>query len=283
MVLVPLVATVLTSRVQFAPFGECLRLSNGEVDLVISPKVGRAVFFGKTGDENVLWLNPSPVAKKGEWMNWGGDKVWPAPQSDWNWPPDPALDGSTHRARFLPDGGIELTSPTSPKTGLRIVRTFRMHPLGHEVAIVTRLLNRSRRTQRLAAWQIAQTPVGKGVRMPSYGFRAYPGTTVDQRYVSSLGEWIGLESGMETSGKFGAKGASGTLKWIGDETVFTMRHRLEAGEYPDNDLAQQVYRSVAPPYFELELTAPLRDVPPGGESRLETLWSVEDRTDGEDD
>ena len=77
-------------------------LSNRYVSLQIVPSIGGRVMAYGLGKENVLWVNPglagkappaSGVGPAGEWLNYGGDKLWPAPQGwdnaeQWPGPPD---------------------------------------------------------------------------------------------------------------------------------------------------------------------------------------------------
>src|ERR1041384_218159 len=78
-------------------------VSNGRVEAVIVPAIGRVMQFRFAGEEDgPFWENsamtgkaPDPAAT--EWGNFGGDKTWPAPQSDWPkttpraWPPPVAF------------------------------------------------------------------------------------------------------------------------------------------------------------------------------------------------
>jgi len=87
---------------------ESLALSNGLVEVQIVPQIGGRVIQFKLGDHEFLWVNPQLAGKlpppsglgpKGEWLNYGGDKLWPAPQGwggddQWPGPPDAVLDGS---------------------------------------------------------------------------------------------------------------------------------------------------------------------------------------------
>src|SRR6266536_3501346 len=64
-------------------------VSNGRVEAMIVPAIGRVMQFRFAGEEDgPFWENrvldgrkPEPESK--EWGNFGGDKTWPAPQADW--------------------------------------------------------------------------------------------------------------------------------------------------------------------------------------------------------
>ena len=107
------IAEVTVKRVTYHGWPECYRLSNGTAELIFVPQIGRIMRFGRVGGPNVLWENPALAgkarpasARAKEWVNYGGDKLWPAPQDRWTWPPDTALDGATHTVAVLPGGRI---------------------------------------------------------------------------------------------------------------------------------------------------------------------------------
>ena len=43
-------------RVQYGPFDEAYRLSNGTVEVVVVPALGRIMRYGYIGQRNVLWI-----------------------------------------------------------------------------------------------------------------------------------------------------------------------------------------------------------------------------------
>jgi len=74
--------------------------------VVVVPAIGRIMYFGLQDGRNVLWHDPAQYGRvlptggafreNGEfvWTNFGGDKVWPTEQSEFQringhaWPPD---------------------------------------------------------------------------------------------------------------------------------------------------------------------------------------------------
>lgn len=64
-------------------------LSNGIAELNIVPQIGGRVVQYKLDDKEFFWVNPDLAGKlptetgltaDGGWFNYGGDKLWPAPQ-----------------------------------------------------------------------------------------------------------------------------------------------------------------------------------------------------------
>ncbi len=85
-------------------------LSNGIAELNIVPQIGGRVIQYKLDDKEFFWVNPDLAGKlptetgltaDGGWFNYGGDKLWPAPQGwdndqKWPGPPDAVLDGQPY-------------------------------------------------------------------------------------------------------------------------------------------------------------------------------------------
>ena len=64
-------------------------------------------------------------------MNWGGDKLWPAPQGwngpeEWPGPPDAVLDGSPYLAEKLSGSALRLTSQKDARSGIQFSRVVTM-------------------------------------------------------------------------------------------------------------------------------------------------------------
>jgi len=109
-----------------------IHLDNGLVSLEIVPEIGGRLTQFRLGAKEFLWVNPQLAGKlppesglgpDGGWLNYGGDKLWPAPQGwddeqQWPGPPDAVLDGQPYRAEAL-DGGtaVQLTSRDDPRSG----------------------------------------------------------------------------------------------------------------------------------------------------------------------
>src|SRR5256885_1844661 len=67
---------------------DALVLSNGKVEVVVVPAIGRIMQFRFAGEDGVFWENSALFGKVHEpkpraWINFGGDKTWPAPEAAW--------------------------------------------------------------------------------------------------------------------------------------------------------------------------------------------------------
>src|SRR5215467_12001608 len=68
---------------------EALRLGNGIIDLIVVPSIGGRILQLRLAGEEYLYVNPRHLGRVyranenhsgAGWKNYGGSKVWPAPQ-----------------------------------------------------------------------------------------------------------------------------------------------------------------------------------------------------------
>jgi len=278
----PIVAigTVKVNMTTFRQWDNAVEVKNDSIRLVFVPQIGRIMFFGRVNGPNLLWVN-SAVNPGDAWVNWGGDKLWPAPQSRWNWPPDKDLDGSRWSVDLTPDG-FTTVSPVSVTDGIRFKRTVRMSPTRLGVEITNTLEKLAGEPTELSIWQIAQLdnptwaslPYQVRPNMPN-GYAGY-----DQQDFSAnttvVGNRVQFRRHPSINIKFGSAGSTGLLQANVRGTTFNMQADYREGErYPDDGKAQQIYLNANPlAYAELELTRPLRLYSRGDESSFTARWQI---------
>jgi hypothetical protein len=235
------------------------------------------VYFGPIDGPNLLWVDRSPT--KADWMNYGGDKLWTAPQSDWGWPPIAAHDGKPHAGKRIADQ-VVLVSEADAR-GLYFRRLFRLE--GHNLQIRNELVNSGAISQTAAIWQITQVPPPSVVRfgktvsqtMPN-GWNAYPTTNVGNTQVIDLGNEIRIVPSYHGSQKYGAASEKGRLTAGISAYWLHLTHRFQAiAPYPDDGRAQQIFISASPRYVELEVNSPVQTIPPGGKISMDTMLQIE--------
>lgn len=293
-------AEVVVKLVEYNGWSNSVELTNDLVRVVVVPSVGRVMFYGLKGGENLLWENPEFAGKtlvKGEylreegkpvWANFGGDKVWPTQQDNFpkvngiEWPPDPWFDGSPFRAALLPDG-VRLTSQVSDYCGARIRRVIRLDPAGPGLS-VTQKMEKVRIAQResveplpLTIWSITQVVYPEQVLVPlnpesalEKGFHVFP-------FESRAANNFKVENGTgvftpheEYSQKVGADSDHWLGAVIGQMAMAILFTRVEGLEYPDGGLSTEVYTS--PDYTELEILSPLTVLQPGESFEWNVRW-----------
>ncbi len=150
------------------------RLTNGIISLLIAPDLGGRAIQLQLGDQEFFFVNkdlegkilpPEQNNPSAGWGNYGGDKVWPAPEgwmSDSEWPSIPyyLLDGSRFKAEVVAETpaevAVRVTSPPDPRTGVQFERTFHVYPGTTRIKVEQVMRNISRRQIRWGIWHLVQ-------------------------------------------------------------------------------------------------------------------------------
>jgi uncharacterized protein DUF4380 len=175
-----------------------LNVSNGSVVFSVVPSIGGRVMDLSLGPTRVFYTNPrlrgkaisgSPGSESSLGRNYGGSKVWPAPQGwsserEWPGPPDPVLDCGPYdwQAALDPDAAIiHLRSPHDEYSGITMRREIRINGASSSVEVLHTMENTSRRPVRWSIWQVTQVDASKGLEIfvPAKGFHQ---TFGDQLY-----------------------------------------------------------------------------------------------------
>ena len=153
-------------------------LRNGLVEVQVAPQLGGRVVQYTLGDFGLLWVNERlagrrpparGVGPRGEWLNYGGDKLWLAPQGweggdQWPGPPDPVLDGGPHAGRIIQSAAspvsVRLTSPHDRRSGVQVTRLIKVFHGSSRVRFEMTLRNLDSRPHRWSIWQATQHDVG---------------------------------------------------------------------------------------------------------------------------
>lgn len=275
------------------------RLSDGRSQAIIVPSVGRVMSWGFVGGPNLLWA-PAEAPDYGGWISYGGDKNWPAPQSQWPltvgkaWPPEPAWDGLPHRAEILPGARLRTTSPVSKALlGARIVREYSFNTRGgleiHQIAEKLR-----GGPIMLSIWSIAQAQpdtvylplnpksvyknnfmwlgeVRKGASIAAVSPRLLRVRPIRVKPKAPNGSYkIGLDS--PVSAIVSVKG----------QTAWLLQNTRADGQFPDGadgagfpvELYDSGDSNPLNHYIELELLGPLRAARAGSRWQQTMTWSL---------
>lgn len=138
---------------------ECFIMENDILIVKAVPAVNRIVALErKDCPGNILWFGKS--TKYPGWLNYGGSKVWPGPQSQWtsDFPPLPELD-QLPGTGVLSDGGVlQMTTPDCPQYGTRFTREITLD--GDRVILKESLTNIGQTPVRWTIWEVSQYITG---------------------------------------------------------------------------------------------------------------------------
>jgi hypothetical protein len=265
------------TRITYRQWPDSLVMSNGQIETVVVPAVGRVMqlrFAGETDGpfwENADLFGKSPDSASSTWGNFGGDKTWPAPQSDWpkvtprGWPPPQAFDSMPFHAQVKegPQGSeVELVSPVDPHYGIRTRRLIRLDPKRPVLTISTTFEKTEGESLTVGVWTITQLkdPLGVFVPLPKDSIFADGYTKQSKDLPADLkrdGQLLSLTRSSKVSTKIGTDAS--TLVWVGEKHVVRIDSpRVVGATYPDQSSSAEIYTNLDPlKYVELEMLGPL--------------------------
>lgn len=268
-------------RIAYHGWPDSLLLSNGTVEIIIVPAIGRVMQFRFAGDEaGALWenrhLDGHPLcanAPSAEWLNFGGDKAWPSPQLDWEkhtgraWPP-PATFDSVPLQATAEDAQVFLTSEVDPHYGIKVVRHLRLVPRSSQLEITTEFQKAAGTTVRVGVWIVTQVPEPERVfvLLPeqtkfSDGYTQQTGPA--PKDLRRDGRLLSLRRDPSEYIKIGTEGTS--LLWMNESLALRICAEDTLGDYPNGGCRTEVYTNPDPyGYVELETEGPLVTLESGG-------------------
>jgi hypothetical protein len=275
---------------------DALRLTDGRAEAVVVPSLGRVMHYSLIGGQNFLWNNSRKSFKDKEWKNWGGDKTWPAPQSQWsmmtgqNWPPDAAWDSSPHAEEVLTGGHLRLTSPVSSGLGARVVREFYFDTNGDFVIAQTVEKLRGAPLD-LSIWSVTQITPPDAVFLPLNPNSAYKNNYYwitapkDDPVVHSSPALLQVRPTLSGAYKIGVDAPVAAIAAVKDRTAFVQRaNRPDKASYPDGALGSgfplELYNTgrTSEDYMEMEMLSPLLSFKTGSKWQHTVRWSLRELT-----
>jgi len=282
---------------------QALIVHNRSAEAVIVPAIGRVMGLGLAGaGPGPFWAHPRIGIALGPdengWINYGGDKSWPAPQIDWErmtghaWPPPRTFDAVPYEASVV-GNRTQIRSAVDPAYGMRVRRTIALDAAEPVMTIETSYEKVSGAPVRVAVWTITQLgppdrmfvllperstfPKGHALRMPA----APRDLRVDGRLLS-LARDPAQKTMIASDGD--------ALLWVGEALdLLVERVTPPAGQpppgtdtWPDGAHAQ-IYTSPDgdDAYVELELLGPLRQLGAGETAALTARYTLIRRRDAD--
>ena len=278
-------AEVTVERVTYFNQPDCIRLSNGTVEVVLTTTIGpRIIRYGFVGGENVLGEVPDLTTKTalGDWKPWGGHRLWSAPEamprsySPDNTPIQATVEGNT----------VRLVQPLEPATGIVKEITVTLADTGTGVTIGHRLVNRNLWTVEMAPWAMTIMHAGGTVILPQEPYRSHDEALLPVRSVtlwaySDLSDprWqigptflrLRNDPSRAPSQKIGIANHQGWAAYLREGTLFVKRVDWKDGAaYPDGGVNVEAYTAGA--FLELETLGVLTSVEPGDAVTHEERW-----------
>ena len=166
-------AEVSMEKITFNGWENCIKLSNGTVELVATTAIGpRIMRYGYVDGQNFFWENPEDQGKAGgdEWRIYGGSRLWHAPEGPertyWpdNVPVEYKWDGKT----------LSLIQPVEGNTGIVKSLHVTMDASGTGVKVLHRMVNKNHWDVELAPWVLSVMNKGGRMVVPQEEYRPHP-------------------------------------------------------------------------------------------------------------
>lgn len=271
-------------KISYQGWPNCLRLSNGTIDLIATSDVGpRIIRFGFVGQENEFAEFPAQMGKTGggEWRLYGGHRLWRAPEMV---PETYAPDNAPVAVETAADA-ITLTQDVEAGTGIRKRMSIQMAVGKASVRVTHRLENHNPGPIELAPWALSAMATGGEAILPlpprgsheenlqpTSGLTFWVYTDMTDPRWSWGRRFIRLrqDPSCAAAQKLGALAPDGWLAyWRAGHLFVTRFTPIPGAPYPDLGASVELYTDAN--LLELETLGPMTRLAPG-----ETVEHVEE-------
>jgi len=270
----------------------CLRLSNGTVEAIVTTDIGpRVVHYGLVSGENLLGeaLDAKVETQLGEWKPWGGHRLWHAPEVI---PRTYVPDNAPIEAEELGPRTVRLVQPVEEETGIRKEMTITLGESGTGLTLEHKLTNTNRWAVDLAPWALTiMNGTGGGtVILPQEPYRSHddcllPARPVVLWHYTDLADprWalgptyvrLTVNDELPEPQKLGIANKQGWAAYAHGHTLFVKRFPYRDGAaYPDCGCNCEVYTAGA--FVEVETLGPLCRLEPGESAEHPETWGLFD-------
>ncbi len=273
-------------------------MQNGLITVATMPDIGARIMQYDLGSHSSIFMNPSMIGKvenpnqNGAWLNYGGYKVWPAPQSRWSWIPPVQLDVGRYSHEIIDQTedsvSVFVRSPKAVWTkhpmlpGLMFERRTVIYKGTSRVKVEQTMVNTTEQEMSWSIWDVTQSNAHHEGEIDYENFWVYfPikkegsvfGRTGVKTSATSQG-WKGEVApgiyGVQfrpESKKIFADSPEGWIAYVDEKEGFAYLKVFDVWEgqdYPDDGARNEVWMNNNPAYYEVEVVSPIWPVAPNG-------------------
>ena len=268
-------ASATMEVIEYGGWTGCIRLSNGEIELVATTVVGpRIIRLGFVGGQNLFHNYPSTLGRIGdrEWNNYGGHRLWHAPEvfprtyAPDNVPVEHGWDGTSLTLRN-----------SEQSTGIEKEMRVTLSATDARVEVAHRITNRNPWAIELAPWSLSVMAPGGRAIYPQEDYEPHPDCLVPARplvlwHFTDMTDprwtWgrkyiqLRQDPAATTKQKVGFLNSKGWAAYLLGGDAFVKRYPYNAGaEYADMGCNTETYTD--PEMLEVESLGPLTRLEPG--------------------
>src|SRR6516225_667245 len=280
-------AEVRVEKTEYKGWAHCYRVTNGEVELIVTGDVGpRIIRFGFVGGQNLFKEYTEQLGKSGEekFQPRGGDRVWKAPEDPIaTWAPDNAAV-----AIQLTPSGVIAREPVEPLTKLQKEIEVSLGPSGTTVRVTHRITNRSLFPLEFSPWALTMMAAGglavtgfpprgrhpvnleasNPLVMWAYTNLADPRWKFTKKYLT-----LRQDPANPDAQKLGLFNADTWAAYLLNGEAFLKRTKAElAKTYPDFGCSFETFTNSE--FLEIETLGPMTDLQPGQTVEHAEHWAL---------
>lgn len=291
-------APIKIEKVKYSIYGNCYKLSNGTVDLLVTTDLGpRVIYYGFTGEENILAeLGPECMVKTelGEWHHWGGHRLWHAPEV---LPRSYAPDNDPIEAEMIGKSTIRVAPALETATNIKKEMYISLDREGTGVTITHTLKNKGPWPIELAPWALTIMNGGGVTIFPQEPFLSHDKKLLPVRSMSLWGftdmsdsrwtfgkKYIQLRTDEKLTDpqKIGVANKQEWAAYLREGTLFVKRfHYVDGANYPDYGCNFETYTEGK--FMEVETLGPLTKLDPNDTATHVEHWHLFRGVDAGDD
>lgn len=270
--------------VAYGGWANCIRLSNGAIELVATLDVGpRIIRFGMVGGANEMYENTATLGHTGgdDWNIFGGHRLWHSPEDDRR---SYIADNSAVACEKIPNG-VRLIQKEEPWAHIQKQIDVTMSPDTNEVFLTHRMTNAGAWPIELALWALTVMAPG-GLEVAPQNRRntgllsnrtlgLWPYTDMSDERVTWLHNFICLRQipGSPTNFKFGLPNEDGWAAYFNHGNLFIKRFKhIDGATYPDGGMSFETFTNEA--MLEIESLSPLVRLAPGQTAEHSESWQL---------
>jgi len=279
--------SVNIERTKYSTYGNCVKLSNGTVDVLVTLDLGpRIIYYGFVGGENTFAeLGPDAVVKSelGDWHPWGGHRLWHAPEMV---PRSYVPDNVAVKSEIVGGSAVRVTPPLEVATGIQKEMLISLDADGTRVTVTHMLTNKGLWPVELAPWALTIVKGGGVTIFPQEPFISHedkvlparsltlwnftdmsdPRYTFGKRYIR-----LRTDSNLKYPQKIGAANKLGWAAYLRKDVLFVKRFAyVEGANYPDYGCNFETYTDGD--FMEIETLAPLGKLQPNETATHVERW-----------
>lgn len=275
---------VAVRQTAYGGWSNCVHLTNGNVDVIVTADVGpRVIRYGFTGEINELCEIEETRGVSGgdDWRIYGGHRLWHSPESATR---TYVPDNNPVRWEEIP-GGIRTLQDVEGLTGIEKQMDITISVEGTGVSVHHRLINRGSWPVELSVWSItAMACSGREVvpqrskdtgLLPNRLISLWPYSRLDDPRVIWGGRYIILTQDPlnKAAFKFGVPNASGWAAYFNHGNLFVKYFQyFENAQYPDFGVSYETY--VNDRMLEMESLSPLALLSPEADVTHAEEWEL---------